>query len=87
MTKPESEVAKDVDFGEVIDTPFENILNFRDVGKTVNQFLGQKYAVRATRPSKIQALTTCTCLRRVAEGKIFRSARPGGSHSGLAQFT
>lgn len=23
---------------------FENILNFRDVGKTVNEFLGEKYA-------------------------------------------
>ncbi|RDL41309.1 Uncharacterized protein BP5553_01288 [Venustampulla echinocandica] len=34
---------------------FENILNFRDVGKTINDFLGKKY---------------------VAEGKIFRSARP-----------
>lgn len=25
------------------DAPFENILNFRDVGKTINQFLGQRY--------------------------------------------
>lgn len=42
--------------GEVKDFPFENILNFRDVGHTVNCFLGGK--------------------KRVAEGKIFRSARP-----------
>ncbi|KAH6688233.1 tyrosine/serine protein phosphatase-like protein [Leptodontidium sp. MPI-SDFR-AT-0119] len=37
------------------DKPFENILNFRDVGKTINEFTGEKL---------------------VAEGKIFRSARP-----------
>ncbi|KAL2068690.1 hypothetical protein VTL71DRAFT_15028 [Oculimacula yallundae] len=37
------------------DKPFEKILNFRDVGKTINDFLGEKV---------------------VAEGKIFRSARP-----------
>jgi hypothetical protein len=24
------------------DQPFDNLLNFRDVGTTVNQFLGQK---------------------------------------------
>ncbi|TVY65752.1 hypothetical protein LSUE1_G006314 [Lachnellula suecica] len=35
--------------------PFENILNFRDVGKTINNLLGEK---------------------RMAEGKLFRSARP-----------
>ncbi|CZT02583.1 uncharacterized protein RCO7_09425 [Rhynchosporium graminicola] len=37
------------------DKPFEKILNFRDVGKTINRFLGE---------------------RVVAEGLIFRSARP-----------
>ncbi|KAI9046544.1 hypothetical protein LZ554_009290 [Drepanopeziza brunnea f. sp. 'monogermtubi'] len=37
------------------DEPFQKILNFRDVGKTINEFLGEK---------------------RLAEGKIFRSARP-----------
>lgn len=42
--------------GEGKEKLFDNILNFRDVGKTINDFLGEKY---------------------VAEGKIFRSARPG----------
>jgi hypothetical protein len=28
--------------GRAITVPFENILNFRDVGKTINEFLGQK---------------------------------------------
>ncbi|KAG4428047.1 hypothetical protein IFR05_016468, partial [Cadophora sp. M221] len=37
------------------DKPLENILNFRDVGKTINEFMGEKI---------------------VAEGTIFRSARP-----------
>ncbi|KUJ15565.1 tyrosine/serine protein phosphatase-like protein [Mollisia scopiformis] len=41
--------------GEAKEKLFDNILNFRDVGKTINDFLGEK---------------------RVAEGKIFRSARP-----------
>lgn len=40
---------------EAKERSFDNILNFRDVGKTINDFLGEK---------------------RVAEGKIFRSARP-----------
>jgi len=35
--------------------PFDNILNFRDVGKTINGFLSEK---------------------RIAEGRVFRSARP-----------
>lgn len=25
--------------------PFDSILNFRDVGKTINDFLGEKYAL------------------------------------------
>ncbi|CAG8981563.1 hypothetical protein HYALB_00013681 [Hymenoscyphus albidus] len=28
--------------GEALDEPFDNLLNFRDVGKTVNKFLGEK---------------------------------------------
>ncbi|KAF4624017.1 hypothetical protein G7Y89_g14160 [Cudoniella acicularis] len=40
---------------EVSPSPFQNILNFRDVGKTINDFLGEKL---------------------LAEGKLFRSARP-----------
>jgi hypothetical protein len=46
MADPKLEVGKDVERGEVIDGPFDNILNFRDVGKTINEFLGQKYAFR-----------------------------------------
>ena len=37
-------VNTDVGKGEVKDVPFDNILNFRDVGKTINEFLGEKYA-------------------------------------------
>jgi len=55
MAEPPTEVKKDVRQGEGKETPFENILNFRDVGKTINEFLGGKH---------------------VAEGKLFRSARP-----------
>ncbi|KAG4425955.1 hypothetical protein IFR04_000899 [Cadophora malorum] len=47
--------AKSVQRRRMKDMPFENILNFRDVGKTINEFMGEKL---------------------VAEGKIFRSARP-----------
>ena len=37
--------AKSVKRRDVKDVPFDNILNFRDVGKTINQFLGQKYVL------------------------------------------
>lgn len=37
------DVKTDIQVGEVAAEPFENILNFRDVGKTVNKFLGEKY--------------------------------------------
>jgi len=43
MAEPTIEVKKDVQRGDIKDPPFENILNFRDVGKTINEFLGQKY--------------------------------------------
>jgi len=42
--KPES--GKDVERGETKDIPFENVLNFRDVGKTVNDFAGKKYGIQ-----------------------------------------
>lgn len=29
--------------GQVSYKPFDNILNFRDVGKTINEFIGEKY--------------------------------------------
>jgi protein-tyrosine phosphatase len=47
MADPKSEVGKDVERGETKDTPFDNILNFRDVGKTINAFLGEKYVLQA----------------------------------------
>jgi hypothetical protein len=31
------------DGGDVFKPTFENLLNFRDVGETVNKFLGRKY--------------------------------------------
>jgi protein-tyrosine phosphatase len=37
------EAKTDVAKGEVKDVPFDKILNFRDVGKTINEFLGEKY--------------------------------------------
>jgi hypothetical protein len=49
MAEPTTEVKKDVQRGEVKDTPFENLLNFRDVGKTINGFLGEKYDFHAGR--------------------------------------
>ncbi|KAH8646053.1 tyrosine/serine protein phosphatase-like protein [Tricladium varicosporioides] len=49
------EIEKHDEMIEVSDRLFQNILNFRDVGKTINDYLGEK---------------------RVAEGKLFRSARP-----------
>jgi protein-tyrosine phosphatase len=38
-----ADVKTDIGKGEVKDVPFDNILNFRDVGKTINEFLGEKY--------------------------------------------
>jgi len=34
--------AKSVQRRRMKDMPFENILNFRDVGKTINEFMGEK---------------------------------------------
>jgi len=42
-----ADVKTDVGKGEVKDVPFDNILNFRDVGKTINEFLGEKYVLSA----------------------------------------
>jgi hypothetical protein len=39
--------------GQVSDKPFDNILNFRDVGKTINEFIGEKY-VRTFAPSNAE---------------------------------
>lgn len=36
------DVLEDVVVGELLEEPFENVLNFRDVGKTINNFLGEK---------------------------------------------
>jgi hypothetical protein len=36
------DIKTDLQVGEVASEPFENILNFRDVGKTINKFLGEK---------------------------------------------
>jgi hypothetical protein len=35
--------------GKVTQRPFDNILNFRDVGKTINGFLGEKYVASVIR--------------------------------------
>jgi hypothetical protein len=43
MAGTKTEGGKDIKHRDVKDMPFDNILNFRDVGKTINQFLGQKY--------------------------------------------
>jgi protein-tyrosine phosphatase len=43
MAGVQADVKTDVAKGEVKDVPFDNILNFRDVGKTINDFLGEKY--------------------------------------------
>jgi hypothetical protein len=42
--------------GQVSDKPFDNILNFRDVGKTINEFIGEKY-VRTFAPSNAETLS------------------------------
>ena len=41
------EANKDVQKGAVtnVQVPFQSILNFRDVGKTINAFLGKKYVL------------------------------------------
>ena len=72
--KPES--GKDVERGETKDIPFENVLNFRDVGKTVNDFAGKKYGIQ----TQMQWLKLTLSPRMLAERKVFRSARPGEPH-------
>lgn len=55
------------------DRPFDNIINFRDVGRTVNHFAGAQY-VRScpVYPLKARYLTKNRILK---EGVLFRSAR------------
>jgi protein-tyrosine phosphatase len=45
MADGEVELKTDIQGGEALSKPFENILNFRDVGKTINDFLGEKYVL------------------------------------------
>jgi hypothetical protein len=45
MADTKTEGGKDLKRREVKDMPFDNLLNFRDVGKSINQFLGQKYVL------------------------------------------
>jgi len=73
MADAKSENGKDVESGQSKDIPFENILNFRDVGKTVNEFVGRKYGL----PTRINWSQLTSTSRLLAEGKVFRSARPG----------
>jgi hypothetical protein len=43
MPDPKRGVKTHLQKTDVRDAPFDNILNFRDVGKTINGFLGKKY--------------------------------------------
>ena len=45
MADTKTEGGKDLKRREVKDMPFDSLLNFRDVGKSINQFLGQKYVL------------------------------------------
>ena len=72
--KPEN--GKDVERGETKDIPFENILNFRDVGKTVNDFVERKDNLQ----TRTNGSKPTSSRRLLAEGKVFRSARPGEPH-------
>jgi protein-tyrosine phosphatase len=55
MADSKPEVREDTQRGELKDTPFENILNFRDVGKTINEFVGQKYDPGAGLETRLRA--------------------------------
>jgi hypothetical protein len=62
----------DVRISSEEEAPLDNILNFRDVGKTINKFLGERWVlIIYVTPIML------TSRRRVAEGRIYRSARPG----------
>jgi hypothetical protein len=54
MADPKLELGKHAERRELTDAPFENILNFRDVGRTINEFLGQKYAVHSNKTIAVQ---------------------------------
>ncbi len=47
-TKEQAKLDGDVKVtsGEIRDKSFDCILNFRDVGKTINEFLGDKYVLQ-----------------------------------------
>ncbi len=45
MADAKTKGGKDMKRRDVKDVAFDNILNFRDVGKTVNQSLGKRYVL------------------------------------------
>ena len=64
-TKPEiTGSAKD----ELKDMLFGNILNFRDVGKTINEFLGEKYDI-SLMSSPVSAI--CIEVRALVQEKAY----------------
>jgi hypothetical protein len=83
MADSKPEAARVVERGELEETSFENIINFRDVGKTINEFLAQRYV--PSEAAYLRGMLT-TCPRQVTEGKIFRSARPGGYHLRIVYY-
>jgi hypothetical protein len=56
------------------DRPFDNIINFRDVGRTINQFCGAQ-SVSSCIVFDPPDLATDVGIRILKEGVLFRSAR------------
>lgn len=56
---------------------FDRLLNFRDVGKTVDERLGSRYGKEETEP--VQSVQKDQTYERsyLVQGLLFRSARPG----------
>ena len=67
MADPLQDQKADARDGKRVDPPFEKILNFRDVGKTINSLLGQKYIVF----NALHLLTAYPSLDISKKGKFF----------------
>lgn len=60
--------------------PFDNIINFRDVGKSVNKLYGSQYGwlfflLLSTYPCEADLMDSFSLTRILKEGILFRSAR------------
>lgn len=58
-------------------SPFKSLLNFRDIGRTVNRLHGKMQVSRTNNKARLSAREAYKSLSTLREGKLYRSARAG----------